>query len=77
MQVSNGAVRVYSGEGEVACSSRVRTWEALACAMAGAPTLAVVSVRLLSVVDFPDDGLPTRPMSGSRGIARFATANIM
>ena len=34
----------------------------------GAPTLAVVSVRLLSVVDLPDDGLPTRAMRGSRGI---------
>jgi hypothetical protein len=25
--------------------------------------------HLLSVVDLPDEGLPTRPMSGSRGIA--------
>jgi hypothetical protein len=25
-------------------------------------------VYLLSVVDFPDDGLPTRPIKGSRGI---------
>lgn len=34
----------------------------------GAPTFAVVSVRLLSVVDLPDDGLPTSAMRGSRGI---------
>lgn len=34
----------------------------------GAPTLAVVSVNELSVVDFPLDGLPTSPMSGSRGM---------
>lgn len=37
----------------------------------GAPTLAVVSVRELRVVDLPDDGLPTRPMRGSRGMARW------
>lgn len=34
----------------------------------GIPTFAVVSVRLLSVVLLPDEGLPTRPMRGSRGI---------
>jgi len=35
----------------------------------GAPTFAVlVSVRLFSVVLFPLDGLPTRPMRGSRGM---------
>ena len=33
-----------------------------------APTLAVVSVRLLRVVDLPEEGLPTRAMRGSRGI---------
>lgn len=33
------------------------------------PTFAVVSVRLFSVVDLPDDGLPTRPIRGSRGIS--------
>ena len=27
--------------------------------------------HLLSVVDFPDDGFPTRPMRGSRGILRY------
>ena len=35
-----------------------------------APTLAVVSVRLFNVVDLPLDGLPTRAMSGSRGIVQ-------
>lgn len=34
----------------------------------GAPTLDDESVRLLRVVDLPDDGLPTSPMSGSRGM---------
>ena len=34
----------------------------------GSPTFAVVSVKLLRVVDLPDDGLPTRPINGSRGI---------
>jgi hypothetical protein len=32
------------------------------------PTLEVASVRLLSVVLLPLEGLPTRPMRGSRGI---------
>jgi hypothetical protein len=32
------------------------------------PTLEVASVRLFRVVLFPDEGLPTRPMSGSRGM---------
>jgi len=32
------------------------------------PVLEVASVRLLSVVDLPEEGLPTRAMSGSRGI---------
>lgn len=32
------------------------------------PTLAVASVRLLRVVDLPLLGLPTRAISGSRGI---------
>jgi hypothetical protein len=32
------------------------------------PTLDVASVKLLSVVLFPDEGLPTRPIKGSRGI---------
>jgi hypothetical protein len=27
--------------------------------------------HLLSVVDFPDEGLPTRPMRGSRGIMGY------
>ena len=29
-----------------------------------------MSVKLLRVVDLPDDGLPTRPISGSRGIVK-------
>lgn len=29
------------------------------------------SPYLLSVVDLPDEGLPTRPISGSRGIVAF------
>lgn len=32
------------------------------------PTLDVASVKLLSVVDLPLEGLPTRPMRGSRGM---------
>lgn len=36
----------------------------------GAPTLDVASVRLFKVVLLPDDGLPTRAIRGSRGIAR-------
>jgi hypothetical protein len=36
--------------------------------LAGIPTFAVVSVRELRVVDFPDEGLPTSPISGSRGM---------
>jgi hypothetical protein len=35
---------------------------------AGIPTFAVVSVRELRVVDLPDEGLPTSPISGSRGM---------
>ncbi len=38
-------------------------------AQRGAPTLAVVSVKLLRVVDLPLDGLPTRAMRGSRGMS--------
>lgn len=30
----------------------------------------VASVKLFKVVLFPDDGLPTRPIKGSRGIAK-------
>ena len=33
-------------------------------------TLEVQRKYLLRVVDLPDDGLPTSPMRGSRGIAR-------
>lgn len=33
-----------------------------------APTLELASVRLFKVVDLPELGFPTRPMSGSRGI---------
>lgn len=32
------------------------------------PVLEVASVSELSVVDFPEDGLPTRPIRGSRGM---------
>lgn len=32
------------------------------------PTLEVASVKLFNVVLFPDEGLPTRPMRGSRGM---------
>jgi hypothetical protein len=32
------------------------------------PTLELASVRLLRVVLFPLEGLPTRPIRGSRGI---------
>jgi hypothetical protein len=32
------------------------------------PTLEVASVRLFNVVLLPDEGLPTRPIRGSRGI---------
>jgi hypothetical protein len=39
--------------------------EDVAGAKAGAPTLAVVSVRELRVVDLPDDGFPTKAMRGS------------
>ena len=35
---------------------------------AGSPTLEEASVRLLSMVLLPLDGLPTRPISGSRGM---------
>jgi hypothetical protein len=38
-----------------------------------APTLAVVSVRLFNVVDLPLEGLPTRAISGSRGIVQNIT----
>jgi len=33
-----------------------------------APTFAAVSVKLFRVVLFPEDGLPTSPIKGSRGI---------
>lgn len=36
--------------------------------MEGAPTLDVASVRELRVVDLPEEGLPTRPINGSRGM---------
>lgn len=35
------------------------------------PTLEEASVKLLSVLLFPEDGLPTSPMRGSRGMARW------
>lgn len=34
----------------------------------GLPILLDASVKEFSVEDLPDDGFPTRPMSGSRGI---------
>lgn len=34
------------------------------------PTLEEASVKLLSVVLLPAEGLPTRPMRGSRGMVR-------
>lgn len=33
------------------------------------PTFDEASVRLLRVVLFPEEGLPTRPIRGSRGIS--------
>jgi len=33
------------------------------------PTFEVASVKLLRVVLLPDDGLPTKPINGSRGIS--------
>lgn len=36
--------------------------------LVGGPALAVASVKLFRVVDLPDEGLPTRPINGSRGI---------
>jgi hypothetical protein len=35
------------------------------------PTLELASVRLLSVVLLPLEGLPTRPIRGSRGIVKL------
>jgi len=32
------------------------------------PTFDEASVKLLSVVDLPEEGLPTKPISGSRGM---------
>jgi hypothetical protein len=32
------------------------------------PTFEEASVRLFRVVDLPDEGLPTKPIKGSRGI---------
>ena len=36
------------------------------------PTFEVASVRELRVVDFPEDGFPTKPIRGSRGIVTYA-----
>lgn len=38
--------------------------------LVGGPALAVASVKLFRVVDLPDEGLPTRPINGSRGILK-------
>lgn len=35
------------------------------------------STYLFKVVDLPDDGLPTRPISGSRGIVRSGTHSVL
>lgn len=43
----------------------------------GAPTFAVVSVRLFRVVDFPLEGLPTRAIKGSRGIMMSGLARCL
>ena len=34
------------------------------------PTLELASVKLFNVVDLPDEGFPTNPIKGSRGILR-------
>lgn len=73
MQVAYCAVGVYGCEGEVACRFAEEGEVSLGgfavvLRLGGAPTLAVVSVRLLRVVDLPDEGLPTRAMRGSRGM---------
>ena len=41
-----------------------------------APTLAVVSVKLFKVVDLPEEGLPTSPMRGSRGIVTVSYTHL-
>ena len=38
---------------------------------AGSPTLDEASVRLLSIVLLPLEGLPTRPINGSRGMTLY------
>jgi len=68
VEVSHRAVRVYSGEGEVAWKVSLEMGCGGEDERERAPTLAVVSVKLLSVVLLPDEGLPTRPINGSRGI---------
>lgn len=71
MQVADGAVGVDCCEGEVAyIANERRLGGVVRCdgGKVGAPTLAVVSVRLLRVVDLPEEGLPTRATSGSRGM---------
>jgi len=70
VEVAYRAVGVDGSEGEVACWSegRVRRLDDQGLRQAGAPTLAVVSVKLFKVDDLPEDGLPTRAMRGSRGI---------
>lgn len=41
------------------------------------PTLLVASVKLFKVVDFPLEGLPTKPIKGSRGILRLRRAVVV
>ena len=52
MQIAHGAVGVYGGEGKVAWADESMAVEG-ECWRACAPTLAVVSVKLLRVVLFP------------------------
>jgi hypothetical protein len=39
--------------------------------MAEVPVFEFASVREFSVVDLPEEGLPTRPIRGSRGMVMF------
>ena len=71
MEVAYRMIRFDGGEGEIAWAATVSGVLLKVCdgAQRGAPTLAVVSVKLLRVVDLPLDGLPTRAMRGSRGMS--------
>jgi hypothetical protein len=41
----------------------------------GVPVLELASVRELRVVDLPEEGLPTRPMRGWRGMGIWSWEN--